>query len=188
MTRSKARKRFSCAVVVLMCGSRFGKSALSAARSVPPLLGCAATAGFAASVTTAAAGGAEVGGAAGPGVAAGGCGVGACGVGAQAAARATPAVDPNRRNAKRREMIEGGVIALLPLSNCGGYRMRMSRVQAVLDQLVTDESEVGVQVAAYLSGRLVIDAWAGSADPGSHRAVDGDTLFNVSSCGKGVAA
>ena len=66
--------------------------------------------------------------------------------------------------------------------------MRMSRVQAVLDHLVTDESEVGVQVAAYLNGRLVIDAWAGSADPASHRAVDGDTLFNVSSCGKGVAA
>ena len=66
--------------------------------------------------------------------------------------------------------------------------MRMSRVQAVLDQLVSDESEVGVQVAAYLSGQLVIDAWAGSADPGSGRAVDGETLFNVSSCGKGVAA
>jgi CubicO group peptidase (beta-lactamase class C family) len=66
--------------------------------------------------------------------------------------------------------------------------MRMWRVQAVLDRLVSDESEVGVQVAAYLGGQLVLDAWAGVADPGSRRAVDGDTLFNVSSCGKGVAA
>ena len=64
----------------------------------------------------------------------------------------------------------------------------MQRVQAVLDGLVTDESEVGVQVAAYLDGKLVLDAWAGFADPVSRRPVDSDTLFNVSSCGKGVAA
>jgi CubicO group peptidase (beta-lactamase class C family) len=64
----------------------------------------------------------------------------------------------------------------------------MTQVQAVLDRLVSDESEVGVQVAAYLNGRLVVDAWAGIADPARNRAVDGDTLFNVSSCGKGVAA
>ena len=34
----------------------------------------------------------------------------------------------------------------------------------------------------------MVDAWAGLADPASGRPVDGDTLFNVSSCGKGVAA
>jgi len=58
----------------------------------------------------------------------------------------------------------------------------------VLNGLVSDEAEVGVQVAAYLRGQLVLDAWAGWADAASRRPVIGDTLFNVSSCGKGVAA
>ena len=64
----------------------------------------------------------------------------------------------------------------------------MSRVQVMLDRLVSDGSEVGVQVAAYLNGQLVVDAWAGIAD---RRAADWSTAtrcFNVSSCGKGVAA
>src|SRR5262245_41213189 len=100
MMRSNARKRFSCAVVVLMCGSRLGRSAVSAVRSVPPLLGCGAAAGFGAWVGTTAAVGADVGaaaaagadvGAAGLAVAAGGCGVGAGGAGAHAAASASPA-------------------------------------------------------------------------------------------------
>src|SRR5579859_4043984 len=64
----------------------------------------------------------------------------------------------------------------------------MSRVQALLDRLVSHETEVGLQVVAYLDGQRVLDAWAGSADLASGRAVDADTLFNVSSCGKGVAA
>ena len=61
-------------------------------------------------------------------------------------------------------------------------------VQAVLDQLVADGPEVGVQVAVYVRGELVVDAWAGVADEASGRAVDGDTLFSASSTGKGVAA
>jgi CubicO group peptidase (beta-lactamase class C family) len=61
-------------------------------------------------------------------------------------------------------------------------------VQALLDDLVVHTPEVGLQVAAYLDGSLVVDAWAGLADEMSHRPVDGDTLFNVSSTGKGVAA
>jgi CubicO group peptidase (beta-lactamase class C family) len=64
----------------------------------------------------------------------------------------------------------------------------MQSVQAVLNQLIEDGPEVGLQVAAYARGELVVDAWAGVADPEGGRAVDGDTLFNVSSCGKGVAA
>ncbi|MBU6268841.1 MAG: beta-lactamase family protein [Sphingomonadales bacterium] len=61
-------------------------------------------------------------------------------------------------------------------------------VQQVLDELVTNGTEIGVQVAAYRDGELVVDAWAGVADPASGAAVTGDTLFNVFSVTKGIAA
>jgi len=61
-------------------------------------------------------------------------------------------------------------------------------VQAVLDALVTDGPELGLQVAAYLHGELVIDAWAGVADQASGTRVDGQTLFWASSTAKGIAA
>ncbi len=49
--------------------------------------------------------------------------------------------------------------------------------------------EVGVQVAAFLDGRLIVDCWTGCADPsGSGRLVDGDTLFTTFSATKGVTA
>lgn len=61
-------------------------------------------------------------------------------------------------------------------------------VQQALDRATTEGGEIGVQVAAYLDGKLVIDAWSGSADQESGRKVDGDTLFNVYSVTKAVAA
>jgi CubicO group peptidase (beta-lactamase class C family) len=61
-------------------------------------------------------------------------------------------------------------------------------VSKVLRQIVVDGDEVGVQVAAYLHGEQIVDAWAGMADPVAKCAVDGDTLFNVYSVTKGVAA
>ncbi|MBK5010954.1 serine hydrolase [Pseudomonas sp. S60] len=61
-------------------------------------------------------------------------------------------------------------------------------VQKALDEATGAGGEVGVQVAAYLDGKLVVDAWSGSADPASGRPVDGDTLFNVYSVTKAVAA
>jgi CubicO group peptidase (beta-lactamase class C family) len=45
-----------------------------------------------------------------------------------------------------------------------------------------------VQVAAYLKGELVIDTWGGLADEATGRKVDGNTLFNVYSVTKAVAA
>jgi CubicO group peptidase (beta-lactamase class C family) len=63
-----------------------------------------------------------------------------------------------------------------------------SRVQTLLDQLVERDVERGLQVAAYFNGSLVVDAWAGVADPATGRKVDAETLFTVWSCGKGVAA
>lgn len=61
-------------------------------------------------------------------------------------------------------------------------------VQRVLDDLVAKGREVGVQVAAYFKGEQIVDAWSGLANPATSRAVDGDTLFNVFSATKAVAA
>jgi CubicO group peptidase (beta-lactamase class C family) len=60
-------------------------------------------------------------------------------------------------------------------------------VQAAVDAAIAD-GEIGVQVAAYLNGELVVDAFGGVADPATGRPVDGDTLFNVFSVTKAVAA
>lgn len=61
-------------------------------------------------------------------------------------------------------------------------------VQRILDDLVERDIERGLQVAAYLDGELVLDAWAGLADATTRRPVDGATLFVSFSCGKGVLA
>ncbi len=54
-----------------------------------------------------------------------------------------------------------------------------ARVQAVLDDLIARDLERGLQVAAYLDGQILVDAWAGVADPATGRPVDGQTLFCV---------
>src|SRR5690348_1008779 len=61
-----------------------------------------------------------------------------------------------------------------------------SKVQALLYELTSTGLETGVQVAAYLNSKLVIDAWSGEARPG--QPVDGDTLFFTYSCSKAVTA
>lgn len=61
-------------------------------------------------------------------------------------------------------------------------------VRQVLQSLVDEGPEVGLQVAAYLDGELVVDAWAGLADVATARPVDADTLFMLSSTTKGVTA
>ncbi|SEI51342.1 serine hydrolase [Pseudomonas sp. NFACC07-1] len=61
-------------------------------------------------------------------------------------------------------------------------------VQKALDHAIGEGGEIGLQVAAYLDGKLVIDAWSGVVDPANPRPVDGDTLFNVYSVTKAVAA
>ncbi|MCX6021948.1 MAG: serine hydrolase [Chloroflexi bacterium] len=62
------------------------------------------------------------------------------------------------------------------------------QVQQMLDSLVANGTELGLQAAAYLNGKLVIDAWAGLADEATGRPVDGDTLFTVFSASKGITA
>ncbi|MBK8836350.1 MAG: beta-lactamase family protein [Anaerolineae bacterium] len=63
-----------------------------------------------------------------------------------------------------------------------------ARAQAVIDDLTGRGIERGLQVAAYLDGELVVDAWSGLADPETGRGVNGDTLFVTFSCTKGVTA
>jgi CubicO group peptidase (beta-lactamase class C family) len=67
-------------------------------------------------------------------------------------------------------------------------RKTVDRVQALLDELVGSGVEVGLQVAAYREGELVLDTWAGVADEESGRPVDADTLFVMFSATKGVTA
>ena len=63
-----------------------------------------------------------------------------------------------------------------------------AKVQAAIDVAIREGREIGLQVAAYLGEELVVDAWGGLADPASGRNVEGDTLFNVYSVTKAVAA
>ena len=61
-------------------------------------------------------------------------------------------------------------------------------VQQAIDAVIASGREIGLQVAAYHRGKLVVDAWGGQADPATGRPVDGDTLFNVYSVTKALAA
>ena len=63
-----------------------------------------------------------------------------------------------------------------------------AKVRATLETLVRDTPEIGLQVAAYLNGKLVVDAWAGMADEATRKPVDGDTMFMLSSVTKGITA
>ena len=61
-------------------------------------------------------------------------------------------------------------------------------VQEAIDIAINERGEVGVQVAAYLDSKLVVDAWGGLADQTTGRKVDGDTLFQTFSNLKAVTA
>lgn len=61
-------------------------------------------------------------------------------------------------------------------------------VQDVLDRLVAENREIGVQVCAWQGEEQIVDCWAGLADEETGAKVDGDTLFNVYSVSKAVSA
>jgi CubicO group peptidase (beta-lactamase class C family) len=69
-----------------------------------------------------------------------------------------------------------------------GTLQKPALVDQTIVRLIEDGREVGVQVAAYLDGKLVIDSFGGIADPQTGRMVDGDTLFNMYSVTKPLAA
>jgi CubicO group peptidase (beta-lactamase class C family) len=67
--------------------------------------------------------------------------------------------------------------------------MTTSQQVAKAMQLAIDEhGEIGLQVAAYLDGELVVDECAGVVAAGSVVSVDGDTLFNAFSVSKAITA
>lgn len=62
------------------------------------------------------------------------------------------------------------------------------RIHQLLDEELARGARGGIQIAAYHRGRLVVDAWAGTADPNGDKLVGGETLFPVFSTTKGVTA
>jgi len=61
-------------------------------------------------------------------------------------------------------------------------------LQPLLDRLVEEGTELGIQVAVYHQGQLCINAVAGLADRSTLTAVTQDTLFPVFSVTKGIAS
>lgn len=62
------------------------------------------------------------------------------------------------------------------------------KIQSLLDRLTGEGTQRGLQVAVYLEGEQVVDAWSGVMDPRGTLPVQGDTLFPVFSVSKGMAA
>lgn len=62
------------------------------------------------------------------------------------------------------------------------------QIQPILDRLVSEGTECGIQVAVYQRGELRVNAVAGVADRPSQIQVTPDTLFPVFSVTKGIAA
>ncbi|WDZ82682.1 serine hydrolase domain-containing protein [Micromonospora cathayae] len=69
-----------------------------------------------------------------------------------------------------------------------GQDSLQARVQRTIDDLVASGQETGIQVAAYLDGRMIVDACAGVADPATGRPVTADTPFFAYSTGKGLTS
>jgi CubicO group peptidase (beta-lactamase class C family) len=61
-------------------------------------------------------------------------------------------------------------------------------VNCAIRQALDEKGEIGIQVAVYLRGELLVDTWGGIANAESGELVNGDTLFNVFSVTKAVAA
>ena len=59
-----------------------------------------------------------------------------------------------------------------------------ARAQSVIDDFLGRDVERGLQVAAYLDGELVVDAWGGTA--ADARPINGDSLFVTFSTTKGI--
>ena len=65
---------------------------------------------------------------------------------------------------------------------------RFARVREAFVENFRQRDEVGAAVALVIDGKPVVDLWAGHADQARTRPWDRDTLVNVYSTTKGVAA
>ena len=63
-----------------------------------------------------------------------------------------------------------------------------AQIEATVQEAVGSGAETGLQVAVIQNGRVIADATAGTADPGTGAAVSGGTLFYAASTAKGVAS
>jgi CubicO group peptidase (beta-lactamase class C family) len=94
----------------------------------------------------------------------------------------------------RRQLIESLAFSATATSLANRASAQMSlgpandKVRAVLETIVRDTPEIGLQVAAYHNGKLAIDAWAGMADEANKTPFDGDTMCMLSSTTKGITA
>jgi len=61
-------------------------------------------------------------------------------------------------------------------------------VQQAVDTAIGERGEIGLQVAAYMDGKPVVDVWSGLADETTSKEVDADTLFPVFSVTKAVTS
>ena len=71
---------------------------------------------------------------------------------------------------------------------CGSCDERFSGVRRALAENFRDHGEIGAAVAITVEGRLVVDLWAGWADRARTRPWQRDTLVDVFSVGKAMAA
>ena len=71
---------------------------------------------------------------------------------------------------------------------CGACDARFARVRHALAENFRVHGEVGAAVAVVVGGRVVVDLWAGWADAGRTRPWQRDTLVDVFSVGKAMAA
>ena len=68
-------------------------------------------------------------------------------------------------------------------------RAKATRVfQQAVDTTIRENGEVGMQVAVYHHGQLVVDVWGGLADETTGRKVDGETHFPSFSVIKAMTA
>lgn len=63
-----------------------------------------------------------------------------------------------------------------------------ARASSLLDDLIEDGKEQGVQFAVYIDGQLAVDAWAGTANIVTGEPVTAETLFPVFSVTKGITS
>lgn len=61
-------------------------------------------------------------------------------------------------------------------------------VQELIERQVAEGRQAGVQVCAYMDGKPVVDAWAGTMGPGAPRPIQPDSLVLSFSVTKGVTA
>lgn len=65
---------------------------------------------------------------------------------------------------------------------------RFAPVGRAFEQNFVENGELGAAVAITVGGEAVVDLWAGSIDPGRNRAWQRDTIVDVFSVGKAIAA